>query len=423
MAKKKEQLEEVVDTTTEKTEAQVKDKVVDKEPEFKVKKKPSMKKQKEETIKIDLREIKKSQEDVITKEEQKEENATEKPETPDGSSAPIEELGKQDATDQASEENKEQVSKDEQDSVLEEITDEEVKEQTEELVDEVKEAVEEQKQTGEDLPENIKKVVDFMNETGGSLEDYVKLNQDYTSLDQNQLLKEYYKSTKPHLDNDEIDFLMDDNFSYDEDLDDERDIKRKKLALKEQVANAKSHLDGLKSKYYEDIKIGSKLAPEQQKAIDFFNRYNKESENNTKIAETQKSLFQKKTNEVFSNEFKGFEYNVGEKRYRFNVKEADKVKSTQSDINNFVRKFLNDKNEMSDAKGYHKSLFTAMNPDAIASHFYEQGKADALKQSIAKSKNIDMNPRQGLAGSVNSSGLKFKVLGDDSSKLKFKFKK
>ena len=423
MAKKKEQLEEVVDTTTEKTEVQVKDKVVDKEPEFKVKKKPSMKKQKEETIKIDLREINKSQEDVITKEEQKEENARKEPETPDGSSAPIEQLGEKDATDKTSEENKEQVSKDEQDSVLEEITDEEVKEQTEELVDEVKEAVEEQKQTGEDLPENIKKVVDFMNETGGSLEDYVKLNQDYTSLDQNQLLKEYYKSTKPHLDNDEIDFLMDDNFSYDEDLDDERDIKRKKLALKEQVANAKSHLDGLKSKYYEDIKMGSKLAPEQQKAIDFFNRYNKESESNTKIAETQKSLFQKKTNEVFSNEFKGFEYNVGEKRYRFNVKEADKVKSTQSDINNFVRKFLNDKNEMSDAKGYHKSLFTAMNPDAIASHFYEQGKADALKQSIAKSKNIDMNPRQGLAGSVNSSGLKFKVLGDDSSKLKFKFKK
>ena len=413
MAKKKEQLEEVVDTTTEIKEQ----KTVNEEP--KVKKKPSLKKQKEETIKIDLREIKKSQEDVITKEEQKKENATEEPETPDGSSAPIEQLGEEDATDKTSEENKEQVSKDEQDSVLEEITDEEVKD----LKEEVQDAVEQKEESGIDLPENIQKVVEFMNETGGSLEDYVKLNQDYTSLDQNQLLKEYYKSTKPHLDNDEIDFLMEDNFSYDEDLDDERDIKRKKLALKEQVANAKNHLDGLKSKYYEEIKAGSRLAPEQQKAIDFFNRYNKESEGNAKVAETQKSLFQKKTNEVFSNEFKGFEYNVGEKRYRFNVKEADKVKNTQSDINNFVRKFLNDKNEMSDAKGYHKSLFTAMNPDAIASHFYEQGKADALKQSIANSKNIDMNPRQGLAGSVNSSGLKFKVLGNDSSNLKFKIKK
>ena len=420
MAKKKEQVEEVVDATTENKQEQVETK---KEPEFKIKKKPSIKKQIEDTIKIDLREINKSQEDVITKKEQKEEDEQEQLETPDESSATTEQLGKQDASDKTSEKNKEQVTQDEQDSVLEEITDEEVKEQAEELTEEVKEAVEEQRETGADLPENIQKVVEFMNETGGSLEDYVKLNQDYTSLDQNQLLKEYYKSTKPHLDNDEIDFLMEDKFSYDEDLDDERDIKRKKLALKEQVANAKSHLDGLKSKYYEDIKMGSKLAPEQQKAIDFFNRYNKESESNTKIAETQKSLFQKKTNEVFSNEFKGFEYNVGEKRYRFNVKEADKVKNTQSDINNFVRKFLNDKNEMSDAKGYHKSLFTAMNPDAIASHFYEQGKADALKQSIASSKNIDMNPRQGLAGSTSTSGLKFKVLGNDSSSFKFKVKK
>ena len=262
-----------------------------------------------------------------------------------------------------------------------------------------------------------------MKDTGGSLEDYVRLNQDYSSHTDVQLLKEYYKSTKPHLSDDEIDFMMEDSFLWDEDVEDERDIKRKKLALKEQVVNAKSHLDGLKSKYYEEIKMGSKLAPEQQKAIDFFNRYNKESEQTTKLAEEQKSVFHKKTNEVFSDKFKGFEYNVGEKRYRFNVKDAGKVKTDQSDISNFIGKFLNEKNQMSDAKGYHKSMFTAMNPDAIATHFYEQGKADALKQSIAKSKNIDMNPRQGLAGSSDSSGFKFKVLGDDSSKLKFKIKK
>ena len=423
MAKKKEQLEEVVDTTTEKTEAQVKDKVVDKEPEFKVKKKPSMKKQKEETIKIDLREIKKSQEDVITKEEQKEENATEEPETPDGSSAPIEQLGEEDATDKTSEENKEQVSKDEQDSVLEEITDEEVNEVDKDSKIESLEETLDNVLDDTELPENIQSVVDFMKDTGGSLEDYVRLNQDYSSHTDVQLLKEYYKSTKPHLSDDEIDFMMEDSFLWDEDVEDERDIKRKKLALKEQVVNAKSHLDGLKSKYYEEIKMGSKLAPEQQKAIDFFNRYNKESEQTTKLAEEQKSVFHKKTNEVFSDKFKGFEYNVGEKRYRFNVKDAGKVKTDQSDISNFIGKFLNEKNQMSDAKGYHKSMFTAMNPDAIATHFYEQGKADALKQSIAKSKNIDMNPRQGLAGSSDSSGFKFKVLGDDSSKLKFKIKK
>ena len=413
MAKKKQE-EQVEEKNTESTVKDDKIRI----------KKPSFKKNTDEVIKVDLRDVNKSEEEVITKEEQKEDNATKEPETPDGSSAPIEQLGEEDATDKTSEENKEQVPKDEQDSVLEEITDEEVKEKADELTDEVKEAVEEQKQTGVDLPDNIQKVVDFMKETGGSLEDYVKLNQDYTSLDHNQLLKEYYKSTKPHLDNDEIDFLMDDNFSYDEDLDDERDIKRKKLALKEQVANAKSHLDGLKSKYYEDIKMGSKLAPEQQKAIDFFNRYNKQSEEATKVSEKQKLTFNKKTNEVFSDEFKGFEYKVGDKRFRFNVKEADKVKQTQSDINNFVRKFLNKDNEMVDAKGYHKSLFTAMNSDAIANHFYEQGKADAIKNTIAKSKNIDMDPRQGHQGIVNDGQVRARVLHDDTSPtFKFKLKK
>jgi len=413
MAKKKQE-EQVEEKNTESTVQDDKIRI----------KKPSFKKNTDEVIKVDLRDVNKSEEEVITKEEQKEDNATKEPETPDGSSAPIEQLGEEDATDKTSEENKEQVPEDEQDSVLEEITDEEVKEKADELTDEVKEAVEEQKQTGVDLPDNIQKVVDFMEETGGSLEDYVKLNQDYTSLDQNQLLKEYYKSTKPHLDNDEIQFLMEDNFLYDEDLDDERDIKRKKLAFKEQVANAKTHLDGQKSKYYEEIKAGSKLTLEQQKAMDFFNRYNKESESNNKVAEKQKLTFQKKTNEVFSDEFKGFEYKVGDKRFRFNVKEADKVKQTQSDINNFVRKFLNKDNEMVDAKGYHKSLFTAMNSDAIANHFYEQGKADAIKNTIAKSKNIDMDPRQGHQGIVNDGQVRARVLHDDTSPtFKFKLKK
>jgi len=260
-----------------------------------------------------------------------------------------------------------------------------------------------------------------MNETGGSLEDYVKINQDYSKLDDNFLLNEYYRQTKPHLTGDEINFLMEDSFSFDEEVDEPRDIKRKKLAFKEQVADAKNYLDGLKSKYYEEIKLGSKLAPEQQKAIDFFNRYNKETEESQKLAEKQKSVFLNKTNQVFNEQFKGFEYNVGEKKYRFNVKEANKVKETQSDINNFVKKFLNKNNEVEDAKGYHKSLFTAMNPDAVAKHFYEQGKADAIKDSVTKSKNINMGSRQGLQ-EIEAGGMKVKVLGDDSSSFKFKIK-
>ena len=301
--------------------------------------------------------------------------------------------------------------------VIEEVTEEEVKEQTEELAEEIIEA----KETGQELPENLQKVVDFMNDTGGSLEDYVRLNQDYSNYDDMTILREYYKQTKKHLTDDEISFLIEDNFSYDEEIDEPKDIKKKKIALKEQVADAKSHLDGQKSKYYEEIKAGSKLTPEQQKAINFFNRYNKESEESKKIAEKQTNTFKLKTQNVFNDKFKGFEYNVGDKRYRFNVKNANEVKETQSDINNFVKKFLNENNEMSDAKGYHKSLFTAMNADAIANHFYEQGKADAIKDSIAKAKNVDMTPRQ-QHGVVEAGGIKVKVLGDNSSDFKFKIK-
>lgn len=416
MAKKK-QKEEVVETTTQEQVSETKNS----DDKIRIKK-PTFTKTTDEVTKVDLREVNKPEEEVINKEEQSEENVVEQENTNEVSSGKEDKPA--DSENSVKQEDQEQDPKDEQDSVLEEITDEEVKEVDKDSKIESLEETLDNVLNDTELPKNIQKVVDFMNDTGGSLEDYVKLNQDYTSLDHNQLLKEYYKSTKPHLDNDEIDFLMDDNFSYDEDLDDERDIKRKKLALKEQVANAKSHLDGLKSKYYEDIKMGSKLAPEQQKAIDFFNRYNKQSEEATKVSEKQKLTFNKKTSEVFSDEFKGFEYKVGDKRFRFNVKEADKVKQTQSDINNFVRKFLNEDNEMVDAKGYHKSLFTAMNSDAIANHFYEQGKADAIKQSIAKSKNIDMNPRQGHEGFVEAGGIKVRALtGDNSSDFKFKIKK
>ena len=272
---------------------------------------------------------------------------------------------------QVEEEKQPEVAEEEQPAGLEEITEEEsvveevVQEQAIEKVEEqVQEAIEEAVETGEPLPENIQKVVDFINETGGSLEDYVKLNQDFTSYDDKSLLVEYYKQTKPHLDNEEINFLMDDQFSFDTEVDEEIDIKRKKLALKEQVASAKSHLDGLKSKYYEEVKAGSRLAPEQQKAVDFFSRYNKELEETNKTQGLQQKVFQDKTKEVFNDQFKGFEYKVGEKKYRFNVKDAAKVKDTQSDINNFVKKFLNEKNEMSDASGYHKSclLYTSPSP-------------------------------------------------------------
>ena len=302
--------------------------------------------------------------------------------------------------------------------IVEEITSE-----VEEIATEASEAIKESIETGKPLPENIEKLVSFMEETGGDLNDYVKLNKDYSDMDNLTLLKEHYKQTKPHLDDDEINFLMEDNFSYDEEVDDDKEIRKKKIALKEQVASAKSQLEENKTKYYEEIKLGSKLPDEAKKAMDFFNRYNKEEADNKKIADKQKSTFLSKTDQVFNDKFKGFEYDVGDKKFRFNVNDAGAVKDTQADINNFVKKFLNENNEMSDAKGYHKSLYTAMNADAIAKHFYEQGQTDAMQNSVDNAKNIDMSPRQSHGGEINAGGMKVKVLGDNSADYKFKIKR
>ena len=367
-------------------------------------KKPRLKKfqQNEEPIKVNLAEPK---EEEVKEEQPKEEVKQE--ETP--------------VVEEIVEEKKEEVVEEKEAPVVEEITDEEVEEKVEEVQEAVEEAIEEAEKTGEELPENIQKLMKFMDETGGDLEDYVKLNQDYSKFDDTALLREYYRQTKPHLSSDEIDFLMEDSFTFDEEVDDPKNIKRKKLAFKEQVADARAHLDRQKSKYYEEINAGVKLTPDQQKAIDFFNRYNKERSEQDKIAQQQKSTFQQKTKDVFNKNFKGFEYNIGEKRFRFNVKDAGNIKEQQSDINNFVNKFVDNKsNTLSDAKGYHKSLFTAMNADAVANHFYEQGRADAIKESIAKAKNVSMEPRQGL-GEVEAGGMKVKILQDnDMSSFRFK---
>jgi hypothetical protein len=273
-----------------------------------------------------------------------------------------------------------------------------------------------------ELPENVEKLVNFINETGGDIRDYVNLNRNLEDIDDQDALLEYYKETKPHLTSEDINFLMEDQFSFDEDLEAEKDIKRKKLALKEQVAEAKAYLDGQKSKYYEDLKAGSKLTPEQQEAIEFYQKYNEESETSRVNADNLKSEFNKKTNEVFGDNFEGFEYNVGDKNFRYKVKDVDNVKTEQSNINNFVKKFLNDKNVMEDATGYHKGLYTANNADAIARHFYEQGKADAIQDTMANAKNINTNAR-GSHGEVKAGGITVRALGDTSADFKFKIKR
>ena len=294
----------------------------------------------------------------------------------------------------------------EQEVVIQEITEEEVKPVVEETEDKVK----------VNLPEGVDKLVKFIDETGGDLQDYVRLNADYSTVDDKALLKEYYKKTKPHLDDEEIDFVMEENFHYDEDLDDERDIKLKKLAQKEEVSKARSFLDDLKDKYYEEIKSRPTQSNEQRKAMDFFNRY-KEGEQQ---AEESRSLFKSKTKDFFQNDFKGFDFNLGEKKFRYGVSNSDSIAETQSNINNILGKFLDDKGNVKQFDEYHKAMYAAQNVDKIASHFYEQGKADAIKDVAVKSKNITGEaPRQTSNDSLFINGLKVKAVnGIDSSKLK-----
>ena len=296
-------------------------------------------------------------------------------------------------------------------------------EQEENKIEQTEESKVETKEPEINLPENIQDLVKFMNETRGTLEDYVRLNADYSNVDDNTLLVEYYKQTKPHLSYDEIQFLMEDNFSYDEEVDEDRDIRRKKLALKEEVVNAKSFLNGLKDQYYKEVKLSSKLAPEQQKAMDFFNRYNEEQKSAEELLQRQTSHFKQETDKVFNNDFKGFNFNIGEKKYRFNVSDVNKVKQNQSDLLNVFNKYVSNDKLLTDAQGFHKSLFAASNPDALANHFYEQGKADAIKQMTAEAKNINMDPRKTADGYIEAGGVKVKALsGDSSSKLKLKLK-
>ena len=297
---------------------------------------------------------------------------------------------------------------------LQEVTDEEIKQVTKEA----QEAVRDEKILGRKLPENVEKLVNFMEDTGGTVEDYVRLNADYSTVDETQLLREYYKKTKPYLDAQDMDIILED-YEYDEDLDEERDIRKKKIAFKEEVNKARNFLEETKSKYYDEIKLRPGVTQDQQKATDFFSRYNEEQKVNTAKQEN----FKDATSKLFNDDFKGFDFNVGEKKFRYGVKNPSAVAEQQSDITNFIGKFLNKEGEIADAKGYHKALYAARNADTIAQHFYEQGKADQVKDVIAKSKNITTDSRKTSTGSEFVNGWKVKAINGNSSSSKLSIKK
>jgi uncharacterized protein (DUF2164 family) len=387
---------------------------VKQEGTFKIKSKPKQLIKKDNIIKVDL--SKKEEKDAVQVGETKE-------------VAVEEQTGNSPQVDQQVSESSEVLEDKQEQPTIQEIVEEKpIEEKVEEEIQEIGEKIEEKviAPTPEEsreiakLPENIEKVVDFMKETGGTLEDYVRLNADYSNVDNDTLLREYYKQAKSHLDSSEINFMIEDNFSYDEEVDEEREIRKKKLAYKEEVAKARKHLDGLKSQYYEEIKLRPGVTQDQQKAMDFFNRYNEEQ--NT--AQQQHEDFKSSTKNYFTNEFKGFDFKVGEKKFRYGVKNPNEVADKQSNITNTIKKFLDDKGNVKDVKGYHKAMYAADNVDKIAQHFYEQGKSDATKDLVAKSKNITEDVRPSPTGDVFVGGLKVKsISGLDSSKLKIKTRK
>ncbi len=389
------------------------EKEVIKEGEFKVKKRPSMKKlvKEDEVIKVDLS-APKAEEPEVTKVvipsiEENKDTVNEQTETVEQPTADV-------PSDRSDNEKQEEKVEDTI-SVIQEITEEEVEEKTQEVI----EAVQELKETGKPLPENIEKLISFMEDTGGNIEDYVRLNADYSNVDGNTLLREYYSKSKPHLDEAEISFLLEDNFKFDEEYDDEKEVRRKKLAFKEEVAKASSFLDDLKGKYYDDIKLRSSVTQEQKKADDFFNRHKEQEE----LLKGKRERFKKATSNLLNDDFKGFDFNIGEKKFRYGINNPTKVAEDQSNISDFIGKFLDDKEEISDHKGYHKAIYAASNVDKIATHFYEQGKADAIKEVVDSSKNLTSKPRQTASDSVFINGLKVKsITGMDSSKLRIKKK-
>ena len=375
---------------------------VKEEGSFKIKKKPGRPKKltkQQETIKVDLSKKDPVEEEVtkVVIDETKEEAVKEEP---------VKEVVEE-KTEEATEEKV---------TPIQEVTEEE---KVEEVKEPVVETAPEPAKPEINLPENVEKLVKFMEETGGTVEDYVRLNADYSNINDDALIREYYKQTKPHLDIEEVNFLLEDNFSFDEEVDEERDIKKKKLAFKEEIAKARKFLEDTKSKYYDEIKLRPGVTQDQQKATDFFNRYNEEQ----KMVQNQHERFQNNTKNYFNQEFKGFDFNIGEKKFRYGVSDTDGVANTQSDLTNFVGKFLNEKGEVKDYAGYHKAIYAAENADTIANHFYEQGKADAVKDVMAKSKNVSNEPRVTSTGDVFINGLRVKAIsGVDSSKLKIKTK-
>lgn len=266
-----------------------------------------------------------------------------------------------------------------------------------------------EKQIKADLPDDVKNLMEF------GVDNYIKINKDWDKESETNTLKEYYKLTKPHLDDEDIEYLLEDEFSYDEELDDDREIKKKKVALKEELSKAKEHLNGLKEQYKLESRFGSNGVPENyEEAYNFYQEYTKKAEEESKVGEEKSKAFTEKTNNLFSNDFKGFEFNLGDKKQFFKPANVEETKNLQSNLNNYIGKHLDENGVLIDAHSYHKSLAMALDPDGFAKFFYEQGKADATNDVIKNVKNIDMSIRDNKDLSSNPNKQMVRVVSDDS---------
>jgi hypothetical protein len=289
------------------------------------------------------------------------------------------------------------------------------------LSDVLKNSAKEPAETVE-LTEDVKKYLEFRKETKRGLADFVKLQEDVDQMDSDKILRDYYAQTKPGLDSSDIDYLMNKKFGYDEDSDSEDVIKSRQLEKKEEIHKAKEYFVALKEKYKAPLESSSESVPEEYKdAFSFYSQYKENQAKQEEAQKLQRQSFEERTNKLFNDEFEGFDFKVGEKKLVYKPKNLDEVIKSNSDLTNFIQKHLDDNGNLKDVKAYHKSLSMATNPEAFASFFYEQGKADAVNDVVAGGKNIDMSLRKNVDSSKPAS--KFRVLQDEaefSSGLKFR---
>jgi len=272
-----------------------------------------------------------------------------------------------------------------------------------------------QRQVNEELPEDVAAYLNYKKDTGRGFDDFLKLRKDYDAMDQNQLLREYLADTQQNLDQEDIEVLMED-YTFDEDLDDESKIKHVKIARKKAIAEAKKYFNSQKEKYKFPLESsGMGLSQEEKEEFEAYRQYTKQAKTVQEESDRKRRWFDQKTDEVFSKDFKGFEFDVNERKIVFAPASGAELKSIQSSPLNFVNKFLDDSGLIKDAAGYHKSLSIAMNPEKFAKFFYEQGQADATDDVLRKTKNINMSERR-APEVVNKGGMQVKAVAPDSGR-------